>query len=202
MICRHCLRASRTANAASAAGGRGRPLGGCSPRRAPGVGLTRDLARHFLDAISIGRRGRQCRVQIRKLGSKAIALPIHVAELVAKAEPLLLSQAVAPPFTRLVHLLDLFANSIAIPRHRLDRIARCRVALEIARLLLHAVGVLVALPNVRMPRRRSLWAALARPLPCDWTAAGALAPAAAASLVAGRQAWRRRDQRGSDKSNE
>jgi hypothetical protein len=77
------------------------------------------------------------------------------------------------------------------------------VALEIARPLLHAVGVLVALPNVRMPRRRSLWTALARPLARDWTAARALAPAAAsASLVAGRQAWRRRDQRGSDKSNE
>jgi hypothetical protein len=135
------------------------------------------------------------------VGSKAIALPIHVAELVAKAEPLLLSQAVAPSFTRLVHLLDLFANTIAIPRHRLDRIARCRVALEIARPLLHAVGVLVALPNVRMPRRRSLWTASTLPLPCDRTAAWALA-AAAASLVASRHAGRRDNQRCTDKSNE
>lgn len=163
--------------------------------------MTRDLARHFLDAISIRRRCRQRRVQIRQVRPKAIALPIHVAELVAKAEPVLLSQSVAPPFTRLVHLLDLFANTIAIPRHRLYRTAGSRVALEIARPLLYAVSVLVALANVRMPRRRSLWTALTLPLPCDWPTAWALA-AASASLVARRHAGRRRDQRGADESNE
>ena len=136
---------------------------------------------------------------------KPIALLVHVTQLVAQLQAVLLAEAVAPSLMRLLHVLHLLANAVAVSSHGVYRIAAGRMPLEVARALPHAVGILASLPYVRVPRCRCLRPplALALPLALACGRSTACTPPSAASLVGCGQTGRCcRHQRGSNDSNE